>query len=231
LFVVEFDGDAHSTETQRRRDAQKDFLCERFQFPLLRINSRYIHKRYRQMDLLSWFVNYWFSQRMIEEAYETGAIPGSADVDPIMFVSLPGTSRRFPLWLNSDVRIAFKRYHEQGKCIDSGPSIFVGSDETGAFRAIAYIAVTGTIVLFAETAMRAQRFNAPCIEIVQAIVDHQIYDQFVDLMKGRTDGLSLDTIGDEVRWYRQHYEWLTCGVGTQSKQLRAASAGSGSHFH
>ena len=223
LFVVEFDGAAHSSELQRRRDAQKDLLCERFDIPLLRINSRYLDNRYRKMDLLTWFVNYWFAQRMIEEAYESGALPAHADVDPIMFVDLPGTSRQFPLWLSADVRIAFKKYHEQGERIDRGPSFFVGTDDSGAWRAIAYMAVTDTIGLFAETAMRAQRFNVPCYEVVQAIADHQIHEDFVNLMNGVSNGVSLDTVYERVSWYGNRYKMITSAVGTQSKRLREAS--------
>jgi hypothetical protein len=223
LFVVEFDGAAHSSELQRCRDAQKDLLCERFEIPLLRINSRYLDNRYRKMDLLTWFVNYWFAQRMIEDAYDSGALPPYADVDPIMFVDLPGMSQRFPLWLSADVRIALQRYHEQGKCIDRGPSFFIGSDDNGAYRAIAYMAVTDNTGLFAETAMRAQRFNVPCIEVVEAIAGQQIHEEFVQLMGGINEGVPSDIICDRLHEYGERFKMVSSAVGTQSKQLRAAS--------
>src|SRR6266487_2731666 len=46
LFAVEFDGETHKTEQQQHRDRKKDQLCERFHFPLLRINSRYLVCKY-----------------------------------------------------------------------------------------------------------------------------------------------------------------------------------------
>src|ERR1035441_4957302 len=42
LFAVEFDGESHNTEKQQHRDLKKNQLCERFRFPLLRINSKYL---------------------------------------------------------------------------------------------------------------------------------------------------------------------------------------------
>jgi hypothetical protein len=223
LFAVEFDGDAHFSERQRRRDSQKGLLCERFDFPLLRINSRYIQRRYRQMDLLSWFVIYWFAQRMIDDAYESGSLPIDAGVDPLMCVDLPGTSRRFPLWLSADVRIAFERFYEQGQCVDPGPSVFVGSDDSGAFHAIAYMAVSDAVGLVAETAMRAQQFNVPCAEVVEAIADHQIYEEFLKLVNGKTGGVALDAVHDRVCLYGQRFEMSSCAISTQSERLRAAS--------
>jgi Protein of unknown function (DUF2726) len=59
LFAVEFDGDFHQSELQQRRDALKDRLCQHFRLPILRINSRYVEQSFRQMDVLSWLVNYW----------------------------------------------------------------------------------------------------------------------------------------------------------------------------
>jgi hypothetical protein len=72
LFAVEFDGNTHTSDVQQQRDGQKNQLCERFAFPLLRINSRYLVSKYRQMDVLTWFVSYWFAARMIDDAYEQG---------------------------------------------------------------------------------------------------------------------------------------------------------------
>jgi hypothetical protein len=57
LFAVEFDGPSHDKPEQARRDIQKNSLCERFQFPILRINARYLVRKYGTFDLLSWFVH------------------------------------------------------------------------------------------------------------------------------------------------------------------------------
>ena len=50
IFAVEFDGPLHEVSEQRVRDAQKNELCDRFEFPLLRINSRYIDHQFRGME-------------------------------------------------------------------------------------------------------------------------------------------------------------------------------------
>lgn len=223
LFAIEFDGDSHDSKLQQRRDMRKDSLCERFQLPLLRINSLYLNESFRRMDMLSWFVNYWFAQRMIDGAYESGDIPADAYVDPMLIVTLPGTKQKFPLWLTAEVRTAFNRYCEKGLSIDPGPSSFIGVDANGAHRAIVYLAITENEGLLVETAMRAQRFNVPCAEILEAIAEHQMFDTFNNVINGDGEMVSIDAICTRLRWYGENCSMMTLSVGTQSERLRAAT--------
>ena len=80
----------HLSDVQRRRDAQKDALCVRFEYPLLRINARYLHKDYRDMDLLSWFVHMWFASEMLSLAQAGGSIPWDEPLDPQWLMSVRG---------------------------------------------------------------------------------------------------------------------------------------------
>jgi hypothetical protein len=58
LFVVEFDGPMHTlSELQKTRDAKKNSICEFFGLSLLRINARYLDKKFRDFDLLTYFVD------------------------------------------------------------------------------------------------------------------------------------------------------------------------------
>lgn len=220
LFAVEFDGPTHCDAEQKRRDGSKNRLCEQFKFPLLRINSRYLDGTYRKMNVLSWFVNYWFAQQAIDEAYNSGHIPPEADVDPMLMMSLPGSNEGFPLWLSAEVRIAFKKYRDEGLCLDMGPSSYVGLDEDGNYRAISYIAVTSVSGLMSETGMRSQIFPAPCAELVVAIADHQVFDEFKAYAEKGFNLVPLDDIAVRVMWFRKSFEMLMSSSCTQARSIR-----------
>ncbi len=49
VFVVEFDGPTHTLPSQKKRDDRKDKLCDRFEFPILRINAKYLKKNTETM--------------------------------------------------------------------------------------------------------------------------------------------------------------------------------------
>ena len=118
FFAVEFDGDRHTTEPQRTRDRQKDDLCEHFSLPLLRIDSRYLLKKYRNMDLLSWFVEVWFLSRTFDEEQEKGRIPYDEVFAAFSILSLPDRTESFPLWLSLDIRSEIERLCKAGRCAD-----------------------------------------------------------------------------------------------------------------
>jgi hypothetical protein len=222
LFAVEFDGPTHGDAAQKKRDEIKNQLCKRFSLPLLRINSLYIGQTYRQMDLLTWFVSYWFAQRTIETAYETGQLPEDAYVDPMLMMNVPGTSNNFPLWLTADVRTAFQKYRDAGVCIDPGPSSFVGLDGAGNYRVISYMAITHSTGLMTETGMRSQNFPVECSELVDAIAEHQIFDDFNSYLQNQTSAVNIAAIAKRLRWYKQNCQMIMSSVGTQSEALRDA---------
>ena len=126
LFAVEFDGGGHAAPEQARRDGKKNELCERFEFPLLRINSEYLNRTYRKLDLLTWFVECWFANRAISDAQESGQVPPDEYLDPLSFIAIPGLPGRFPLWLSAEPLIAIGKLAEAGKCVDGVPSFFIG---------------------------------------------------------------------------------------------------------
>ncbi|QQP12353.1 DUF2726 domain-containing protein [Lysinibacillus agricola] len=83
LFAVEFDGKSHLVEIQKSRDKLKNRLVERFNLPLLRINSLYLDKKYRSLDLLSWCIEVWFSAKYFYEAQRNGLIPYDEPFSPM----------------------------------------------------------------------------------------------------------------------------------------------------
>ena len=138
LFAVEFDGPTHKDVTQQERDSRKDELCERFGLPLLRINSRYLNRKYRDMDMLTWFVHVWFAGKWFEEAQASGQVPHDEPFMPLAFVSLPGTEKRYPLWLSAVVRGKIQKLFFAGKILDMVPSQVIGTDTSGNYHALAF---------------------------------------------------------------------------------------------
>lgn len=205
LFAVEFDGETHESAVQQARDDKKNQLCERFRIPLLRINSRYLPQTYRQMDLLSWFVNYWFAGRMIDEAYEQGQIPPYEYADPTMIISLPATSKTFPLWLSADVRCHIEKLCEHGRCLDPIPSCLVGSDTAGNYRAISYMRITEKHVVLSLTGMRAQRFHVPASEVLEAIAVHDLYQNLMEVLEGRQSPVALELLREKLDQFREKF--------------------------
>lgn len=105
-FAVEFDGDSHRSDEVRRRDALKDSICEKLEFPLLRI-YRYAFRPALNDTVLGYLVDAWVGYKGFNEAQEAGYIPEDeiympwARVDAIdettgliMFHDLAGPARR-----------------------------------------------------------------------------------------------------------------------------------------
>lgn len=194
LFAVEFDGEQHRAHLQGRRDAVKNQLCERFQFPLLRINARYLPKRYRRMDLLSWFVEAWFMDRAFAEAQDKGLIPPDEPFVPGSVLAMPGRKERFPLWLSLDARAQITRLHQAGKCYHAAPSSAVGKDSEGNYRAIAYILIRENAGVMAGTAMHNQLFPISPAEALDEIVVLELFDKLKATLAGENDPASVDEI-------------------------------------
>ena len=98
-FAVEFDGECHGENVQVARDKMKNELCDRFDFPLLRINHSFLDSCFGQTDMLSWFTNVWFCAREHERQQQNGGIPHDDIFDPRFVIGHPGASKEFPLWI------------------------------------------------------------------------------------------------------------------------------------
>jgi hypothetical protein len=184
LFAVEFDGPKHSDSKQSRRDALKDAICERFDFPILRINYRYLPEKYRKMDLLSWFVEVWFSNRAFMEAQEKGQIPWDEGFDPGSIFSIPDKKGRFPLWLSLDARAEIERLFKRGECIQRVPACAVATDPERNYRAIAYLMIHEDQGIMVETAMRNQRFPVPAADVLEDIAILELFEKLKIVLKG-----------------------------------------------
>lgn len=177
LFAVEFDGPFHRDPKQRSRDQKKNALCDIVGLPLLRVNDNYLKPRYRNLNLLAWFVECWFASKCIEEAQRKGHLPDDEYFDPSMFLSIPGLDGHWPLWLSTEPLIAIQRLADQGKCHSRTPSYWVGKNENDVYRGIAWAAIDGERAVITNTAMRFQRFPVSTSDAVSEILAFDIYDR------------------------------------------------------
>jgi Protein of unknown function (DUF2726) len=211
LFAVEFDGPSHDKPEQARRDIQKNGLCERFQFPILRINARYLVRKYGTFDLLSWFVHVWFLVDGFRKAQEQRTVPADEVFDPAFVVSLGGFRGLFPLWLSAQPLIEIQRLNKAGRCYDFCPSYFIGLDEAGTYRAIAYLRITEDSGTFVTTAMRSQLFPFADSEILHEILMQEVYERTSRTLEGKEAPVPLHEIQQLVRTYQQRYTLASAG--------------------
>jgi hypothetical protein len=206
IFAVEFDGPRHKSQQQKTRDKKKDTLCEHFEFPLLRINARHLGKKYRNFDLLTWFVELWFLRKAFFEAQDAGSIPPDEIFDPAFFYSLPGRSERFPMWLSVDLRAKIKRLAEEDRCLHWIPSEYIGVDDNGNYHGLAWLRINENSVVVAETAMRSQQFPVIESEILSEILIFQLHDELELVLQEKSDALPLRVVDKLVKKYEKKYE-------------------------
>jgi hypothetical protein len=193
-FAVEFDGPSHKDDSQRRRDLAKDDLCDRFEFPILRINLRHIVKKYKSYDLLSWFVEHWFLAQEFYEAQRQGHVPWDEPYDPMMFFTLPGRSHRFPMWLSSGLRIKVQHLQKKGKIKDSIISHWIGVDKSGHYHGLSWLRINDAESILAESGMRKQRFPVSESELLSEILAFLVFERLEAVFSGEESALPIHEI-------------------------------------
>lgn len=207
LFAVEFDGPSHRSGTQIKRDEKKNMLCEKFEFPLLRINARYLNKKYRNLDLLSWFLEVWFFREAFLEAQEEGHVPWDEPFDPTMLVTrLPGSKERFPLWLSVDLRIKIRKLAESKRIKDFSPSHWIGVDEKKNYFGLIWLQIDNEKGVVEQSAIRAQNFPIIESEILSEILLFQLYEELSRILEGATIAVSIQEIDRKIKTFTQKYE-------------------------
>jgi hypothetical protein len=181
LFSVEFDGPLHKTSAvQRERDRLKEELCDRFYHGLLRVNSLYLTKQYRGLDLLTYFVEAWFLEQAFSDAQRSGQVPYDEPFDMTSIYSNGSESGvKWPYWLSLDIQHSFKELHKVGKTGQMVPSHYVGIDPLGNYRCLSWLVVDAARVLQVKTGMRAQRFPAVSeSELLSMLAMFDLYEGF-----------------------------------------------------
>ena len=176
LLAVEFDGPLHGTPTQKARDRIKNRLSERFELPLLRINSSFVIQKYRNMDLLGWIIQVWFLQKSFDEQQRKGYIPEEEIFDPFMIICNVGESERFPFWLSAPLLIKIRKLHETDRCLDFAPSHLHGFDDEGNHEVITWLRINNDSAIMTTVSMRKQNFNVLLFDLMSELAVYEIYE-------------------------------------------------------
>jgi hypothetical protein len=192
-FAVEFDGPSHTDKAQRKRDALKDHLCEQLNFPILRINSNHLIKKYKSYSLLGWFVEHWFLRKAFDEAQEKGLIPWDEPYDPMMIFSM-GNKIKWPMWLSSDLRIKIKKLHDHGKIQDWIIPHWIGVDQRGNYHGLSWIKINSSEAVMVETGMRKQRFPVSESDLLIEVLAFLIFDRLEVVLSGKESALPIGEV-------------------------------------
>lgn len=194
IYAVEFDGRFHSTPEQAARDAKKDELCRRGEFPILRINSRYLSKAFGSLSLVAWIMDVYELQEEFGRMQEAGSIPPDEPFDPFFMMSTTPGEEKFPYWLSARSRIQLQALHRQGRIIDFGSSGFIGYEPNGVMRGIEYMRVTPTEGIYVQSAMRPQQFPILMSDLLDEILSVQLAEEVFKWDRGEVGTTPMDKI-------------------------------------
>ena len=194
IYAVEFDGRFHATTQQKERDAKKDELCRRNEFPILRINSRYLSKEFGSLSLVAWIMDVYELQEQFYQAQERGGIPADEPFDPFFLMSMEPGGERFPYWFSAKPRVRLQRFHEQGRIADPVSSGFIGYDTNDVMRGVEYIRVTDTEGILVRSAMRPQQFPILLSDLLDEILSVQLAEQVFKWVRGEVSAMPIDKV-------------------------------------
>lgn len=213
LFAVEFDGKSHYTKVQKYRDTIKNKLTQRFNLPLLRINSRYLEKKYRELDLLSWSVELWFLSEAFWEAKESGAIPYDEPFNPSAISSLSDDGNRFPYFLSLDIRRKFNELFKQKKMKSSNISTWIGKDNNDNYYGVSWLFVSDELGLMTISGMKAQNFPMSHSELLEEIMIFELYDKLMEYFEGKRSCILYQEMDNKIKEYENKYELAFASTG------------------
>lgn len=194
VYSIEFDGRFHSTEVQKARDAKKDEMCRRDNFPILRINSSYLSKEFGSMSLVAWIMDVFELQEGFHKAQEEGSIPLDEPFDPFFFMEMESGKERFPYWLSAKPRMKLRKLYEAGKIFDPISSGFIGYDADDVMRGVEYIRVTETEGILVRSAMRPQQFPIILSDLLDEILSVQLTEEVLRWVRGEIGASPLRQI-------------------------------------
>jgi hypothetical protein len=207
LFAVEFDGPSHRKDDQRERDNKKNELCELFEFPILRINTRHLIAKYNKASLLKWIVSAWELQKAFDAAQSQGHVPPDEGFDPI-FVWHQGNTLEevHPHWIALKARQRLKQLQKEGRIPGCYTCGLVVTDDDDNYRGIEWIDVNGGQVVAVESGMRAQRFPLYLGDLFRELMTVLLYDNLLKFLgsgEGSVDPSSLtEQLNDLKRCYK-----------------------------
>jgi len=222
-FCVEFDGPTHKDPGQVCRDKRKNGLFERFDASLLRINSRYLTRKFRGLDLLTYFVEVWFLANAFYEAQENGGVPYDEPFDPASIMTdMKTPTRRWPYWLSLESQLAIQSLHKEGRVASFGCSDWIGQDKDGNYRCLAWLYVTSNAVVFAKTGMHYQRFRGvDQSDLLSMIARVDLYEELLRVLNGAKASEPPEALEMELDTFQREFTMCAMGLcGPGPRNLR-----------
>lgn len=207
-FCVEFDGPTHQQPEQIRRDELKNRLLTTFNVPFMRINSRYLEEKYRGLDLLTYFVDVWFLARAFDDAQVRGQIPSDEIFDPSSILSngLPN-GKRWPYWISVDLQCDIQRMFKEHMLAQPAPSDWIGKDESGNYRCLAWVFTSAEVCVFIETGMRGHNFPAVySAELLSQLAIYDLHEAIQKNLAGERITVSKETLEAKLADYQSRFE-------------------------
>jgi hypothetical protein len=217
-FVIEFDGPSHLAEEQRRRDALKNKLLERFDISYARINARYLDNRFRGLDLLTYFIECWFLMKAFHAAQDDGTVPPEEDFDAT-FILTDGTyNKKWPYWLSFDVQAKIRDLHKSSQIITNIPNHWIGVDSQGNYRCLMWMQIDSDGYASIQTGMKAHQFQAiDGSDLLQQLAIFDLYDLIVFALSNRSTLKCHDDVYTQLDFYQKSYKPRSMG-GSGPKQ-------------
>jgi hypothetical protein len=106
----------------------------------------------------------------------------------------------------ADVRKNIRRVHESGKCRSPIPSSLMGVDLIGTHHAVGFLRITEDSVACSRIALRAQLFPTSMNELVEEILLHELYQELLDVIRGRGRSVTRAELGATISTFRMRYK-------------------------
>lgn len=218
LFSVEFDGPTHKIKKQIERDIKKNRLLKHFGHPYIRIDSRYLDKKYRGLDLLTYFIDVWFAWESFEKAQAAGKIPYDEIFDPGLIVSGGISSgRSWPYWLSIGCQNKIQKWHAEDKVIQPCCSHWIGRDADDNLKGISWIFINQHNGIYVKTEMQEQNFSGVCCwDLLSQIAIFEVYENLEEVFESKRKMISSKEIEANIKEYEKSYKAcsvLSCTTG------------------
>lgn len=212
FFAVEFDGSTHINDPEQiKRDLKKNDLCEIFDLPLLRITSDFLHKQYRGVNLLSWFIEVWFASKWFDKAQEEGTFGYDEPFMPMSFQSIPEMDRDFPLWLSRSARGKVAKYFEKGLIESFSPTCVVWVDQNAYYHCLAWVVINDSNVVYVSNKMRGQQFPAPIHDLLEDVTIVDLSEKLLNTLEGIVIPQTIKSLNQEILKYKSGYRIVSGG--------------------
>jgi hypothetical protein len=180
---------------------KKNAICREYEFPILRINSKYLDAKYRRMTLLAWIMEVRELEIGFNEAQAKGQIAWDEGFDPLGIYA--AGERRWPYWLSFEAIRKIQSYHRAGKVAHGGSSGFIGFDSQGVVRGIEAIALDATSGISVETAIRPQDFPVDLTTLLREILLIQVVERLDAFFADKAKCVALVDIDQRLAKYHR----------------------------